>query len=361
MNDQAQPAAAAPNNPGTPFTNYLRDTLLFGDALRNAVVAQGLTTIDDLLHYTDDNIQQVCKIITNPGGTVPNPLAAVRNQPPSIPNRGVEMGFIYQFRLRHLRYYRWHLHRVQRPWDAEQANLQRLTQMWERYELEDVAKDSQPDYPSPMTKVDDSKKVIEDIDNWLIRRLGACGAPLAYITRADVEPPALNEDPGFGLPTLKQELIRRTRHEGNHFEQDNVEVWEMIRHITHGGPGWNWVSRFAKTQDGREAYFAFKQHYLGESYAQRTIASADKTIENLYFDGKSRNFTFEQFSAKLNKAFDELEENGEGYTEARKVRKLTAAIRDPSLKAAKSTVLALDMYKYMTTPRHSTTSLLCMM
>jgi len=73
-NDEDPPAAAAANpaaaDPPTPFTNYLRGTLHFGGDLCRAVVAQGLTTFDDLLHYSDDNIQQVCKIITNPGGTV---------------------------------------------------------------------------------------------------------------------------------------------------------------------------------------------------------------------------------------------------------------------------------------------------
>jgi hypothetical protein len=196
-----------------------------------------------------------------------------------------------------------------------------------------------------MTKVDDSKKAIEDIDDWLSRRLGDSGAPMSYITRDDEIPPDIDEDPGFGAPTLIQELIRRTRHEGPDFEHDVVEVWNMIRHVTHGGPGWNWVSRYARTQNGREAYFAFKRHYLGESYTQRTVAYADKTLQTLYFDGKSRNFTFEQFSSKLNKAFDELEENGEGYTESKKVRTLIAAIRDPLLKAAKATVLAQQELK----------------
>jgi len=51
---------------------------------------------------------------------------------------------------------------------------------------------------------------------------GAGGSPLAYVTREDVtlpESPTLpgEDDPGVGLPTLQEELIRRTRHEGAHY------------------------------------------------------------------------------------------------------------------------------------------------
>jgi len=349
-NDEDPPAAAAANpaaaDPPTPFTNYLRDTLLFGQELRSAVLDQGITDIDHLYAYSDVGIQQVCKNIRNPGGTIPNPRATDGNtQPPTIPDRGVQMGSVYELRLRHLRYYRWHLRRIQRPWDPEEATLDRLEDLWERHELEVAYKDKHPEYPSPMTKVDDSKKVIEDIDEWLDQRLGMCGSPLAYITRDQVELPDDNEDPGYGLPTLHEELIRRTRHVGLPWEQDKTEVWRMIRHVTHGGPGWNWVSRFARSKNGRDAYFSFKKHYLGDTYVQRTVANADRTLETLFFDGKSRNFTFEHFSAKMNKAFDELAENGEPYSESKKVRKLTTAIRDPTLKAATAAVLASEDLK----------------
>ena len=262
-----------------------------------------------------------------------------------IPNQGITVGFVYEKRLRQFQYLRWHLHRVQRPWNAQLANLARLNELWTRFELEENATDSEPDYPDPLKKIEDVKKVIENIDDWLDRRLGVRGSPLAYVTRPVVLPPGHADipdepDPGFGLPTLHAELIRRTRHDDEYYRQDQIEVWNMLRHVTHGGPGWNWISVYARRQDGREAYLSFKRHYLGESFTARTVAAADRTLETIFYDGKARNFTFENFSEKLTKAFTELGENEEPYSDTKKVRKLLAAIADPALNAAKTTVLA---------------------
>jgi uncharacterized membrane protein YgcG len=325
--------------------NYLTNTLLFPVTLRQAVLDEGVQAIDDFINQTDKDVKNICKNIRSPGGTIANPLAGDPGQPAEIPNRGITVGFVYEKRLRQLRYYRWHLHRIQRPWNAVQASLARLNELWTRFELEESAKDNEPAYPEPFKKIEDVRKVIENIDDWLDRRLGVRGSPLAYVTRPEVLPPGHPDlpdelDPGFGLPTLHAELVRRTRHDDQYYRQDQIEVWNMLRHVAHGGPGWSWISTYARQQDGREAYLSFKRHYLGESFTARTVAAADRTLETIFYDGKARNFTFEQFSEKLTKAFTDLGENEEPYSDAKKVRKLLAAIVDPALNSAKTTVLA---------------------
>jgi hypothetical protein len=318
--------------------NYLTNTLLFPITLRQAVIDEGVQAIDDFIHHSDKDIKNICKNIRSPGGTIANPLAADPGQPPELPNRGITVGFVYEKRLRQLRYFRWHLHRIQRPWNPQQATLARLNELWTRFELEENATDNEPSYPDPLKKIEDVRKVIENIDDWLHRRLGVRGSPLAYVTRPEVLPP--DPDPGIGLPTLHDELVRRTRHGDQYYRQDQIEVWNMLRHVAHGGPGWSWISTYARRQDGREAYLSFKRHYLGESFTARTVAAADKTLETIFYDGKARNFTFENFSEKLTKAFTDLGENEEPYSDAKKVRKLLSAIVDPAMNAAKTTVLA---------------------
>jgi hypothetical protein len=59
----------------------------------------------------------------------------------------------------------------------------------------------------------------------------------------------------------------------------------------------------------------------------------------LFYDGKARNMTFEKFCERLNKAFVDLDQNGEAYTEAKKVRRLLQAVRDPTLDAAKNFII----------------------
>ena len=49
------------------------------------------------------------------------------------------------------------------------------------------------------------------------------------------------------------------------------------------------------------------------------VTKADAAIENLYWDGKAKNYSLEKFFEQLIKAYTDLDENGEPITEAKKV------------------------------------------
>jgi hypothetical protein len=135
-------------------------------------------------------------------------------------------------------------------------------------------------------------------------------------------------------------MIARAPHLGTYYQRDNLAVWNAIREVTHGGPAWSWVSAFARDFNGRAAYISFKTHYLGQTFQARLRMAADATVDTVYYDGKSRNFTFEQYSTKLKGAFSDIEATGEIVSETRKVRVLLLGLLDPRLKAAKQTVMA---------------------
>ena len=48
-------------------------------------------------------------------------------------------------------------------------------------------------------------------------------------------------DPGFGQPSLDDELIRRTAHDTEEYKKDNKLVWDALRHVLHGSQGWVWI------------------------------------------------------------------------------------------------------------------------
>ena len=169
---------------------------------------------------------------------IPNPQADQRNQPTQIPNRGLPLGFVLEKRLRQFRFYCWHMHRIQRPFEAASASLERLSQVWElRVEKDEEDEGEQVKDPEKLTKVDEVRKTLENLDYVLLHRKGRYGVALAYIVRDTVDLPDDAEDPGWGQPSFKAELIRRTRHNGHMYQSDNEAVWAIIRKITHGGPG----------------------------------------------------------------------------------------------------------------------------
>jgi hypothetical protein len=105
---------------------------------------------------------------------------------------------------------------------------------------------------------------------------GVDGVLLAYVTRKATEIP--EDAPDYGEPTFDDEMILRAPHTGNTYQQDNRLVWTMLQSVFHGGPGWNWVSSFARSANGHAAYVAVNQHYLGEAFQSRIRAAADKTL-----------------------------------------------------------------------------------
>jgi hypothetical protein len=82
-------------------------------------------------------------------------------------------------------------------------------------------------------------------------------------------------------------MIQRAPHNGVFFREAKKSVWNVIRHVTHGGPGsWNWVQSFASTQDGRNAFLTMKPYYLGESYTRRIKISADNVLSTAFYNGQ---------------------------------------------------------------------------
>ena len=141
------------------------------------------------------------------------------------------------------------------------------------------------------------------------------------------------------MPDFTSEIVRGGDHTDGSYQPDNTTVWTIIRHVTHGGQGWSWVSKYARSTNGRPAYFALKPQYLGDAYVSRIRSSAHKIMETAFYDGKSRTFTFERFCELLVQAYNDVEETGEEVTEERKMRTFLRRLQDPRCESAKNSIL----------------------
>ena len=160
------------------FNNYLRDTLRISDqSLRNAINNQGIESFNDLIDLTVKDVEKACARIRTPGGTIPNPRAAEENQPATIKNPGIQVSLQVEKRLMQLCYFCRHMHRIQRTVTAAQASLARLIQVWSLKDAEDAFESSTVPTPRTLTKVDEIRQVLEDIENALTIARGINGEP----------------------------------------------------------------------------------------------------------------------------------------------------------------------------------------
>ena len=306
---------------------YLRNTLGFRQNAVTALQEQGLNSVDDLLDFTDEDITQICRNCRRPGGVLPD----------GTPDPGVNVGHAMALKLKMLRFYRKHLERVQRHWVANTATVARLRALWKQKEAEEEEAEDD-DMPDKLTNINTVREVLENIQHYFLHHRGTNGIPLAYVIRERVALPV--NDPGWGQPSYDGELIARAPHNGVTFDTNNATVWQVIRHVAHEGPGWNWVVPFARTTDGRGAYLALYEHYMGDAFQERIRARADALLARTFYDGRSRQFTFERYCEVINRAIQDLVESGEDVPEPRRIRIFTQGIRETRLQTAVATVLA---------------------
>ena len=121
---------------------------------------------------------------------------------------------------------------------------------------------------------DKASLAIQELDHFLLMKRGCKGTPLAYLTRADGTPPAEADDLGWGQPSLDEELIRRARHGAYPpYMVDNLYLWSVLRAMfKEPSPGWAWILAFQRTRNGRAAYMALTDHYLGPVHRNRQTA-----------------------------------------------------------------------------------------
>ena len=95
------------------------------------VVEQGITDFSDFVEMSDKDITDMCDKIRSPGGMIKRGgRGAGAND--LVPNRGIKIGFTAEKNLRQARFYIYHVHRIQRPFVAEDVTLAVLREIWTR-------------------------------------------------------------------------------------------------------------------------------------------------------------------------------------------------------------------------------------
>jgi hypothetical protein len=167
---------------------------------------------------------------------------------------------------------------------------------------------------------------------WVARkRSPETGVPLTYLLRAhkDVTQDMLDREYG----SIDEDLVATISLDGPRYTRDNQNLWKEMVPLFMDSPLWSRMMDYRSAKDARGAYLAAKQQAEGLSVTQSRAAHWHNEVANLRYTGKGK-LTFEQFIARLEKAYTSLKELGEPTAETKKVRDLLSAITDPSLQMA---------------------------
>ena len=93
----------------------------------------------------------------------------------------------------------------------------------------------------------------------------------------------------------EESLKTRTVHFGEGFKVDNRTVWNKLKVALIDKPGYNHISQFNATRNGRSAWMALITYYEGQHYQQHLREIAFSKLQNTFYRGETARFNFEKY------------------------------------------------------------------
>jgi hypothetical protein len=133
--------------------------------------------------------------------------------------------------------------------------------------------------------------------------------PLGYIIRETEKPwNAVHSTPKSYMGTIELmndycphwdlDTTTNAYQQPYYYDQDNHKVLQILLEIFQSTPAYTYIEKFTRKWDGRGAYWALYNHYLGEHNATNMVTKALAALHKLQYTGESRNFNWEKYVNK---------------------------------------------------------------
>ena len=274
-------------------------------AARNAIIAEGFDDVSRFGRVTAADMVTMVKALRQ------------------LPNNPVRITTLALKNLKALVWWARDRKRRNLPIDSDEFDDDLLDDCITKMELNEVEKDSKIEAPASLTKSEDWIKWELAMVNYLMGMKGASGIPLAYIVRKEVE-----ED--YEFENEVEELIHQAPLEGVVFQTDNKKVYEILKSKLVGTDNYEWVVKYNRSMNGREAMAALRRHFDGLGEKKKRINQAEASLASLHYKSEQA-FPFEKYITKLNAAFQILEDFKEGYSERKKVQMMCDKINNNNM------------------------------
>ena len=186
------------------------------------------------------------------------------------------------------------------------------------------------------------EKFYEELISTLSLIIGSQGVTLNYVVR-DIDTSTFDVS-----VTYDEAIIQAVAVNGPRFLVDARTVHQIIiNNIVEDSDAYTYVKPLLRNRNGRQDIQALKERYSSDASKQGIINNAKATLDTLRYKNE-RSFPFEKFSSRLQKAYDELEDNGRPVNNGDIVDDLWSKIQDASLQ----TYVAALRVDYLRNPRN---------
>jgi hypothetical protein len=188
-------------------------------------------------------------------------------------------------------------------------------------------------------------RTFEIIDEYLMRLIGdKCMVPLFYVVRKDAEVVPEANDPPTNYVSRWSEMCARMPHYTTTagvrtpmptYEEDNRKVWDKLATIFDTSDDYTYMKPFQRERDGRAAYKALYDHFLGPNNTDNMAVKADAEMAKLKYTGEKRRHNFETYvnaHKRLHNVYEDLKRHGhEGISMGTKVRRFIEGFETPMM------------------------------
>jgi hypothetical protein len=313
------------------ITRQILALIGFAPPVANVITNQGHDSFDEVALLTDDEIDGLCKSLRSPGGLIAGPPAAAGGAAgPLGPNPGIFVSTRAQNNLKLLAYYLRFKQRTSMTPVVNQITLINIRAL--RHQRDQEEDHTDPD--APVIDGEDWPKIMETLHEYLGACLGTTKLPLAYVVRAHMSARApIVTNPGGAVPIYTVT-----------FKADNKQVWLKLASICHDKDCWTYIRRYQSTQNGRAAFWALHNHYLGASNVDNMSARAERKLMDTVYNGEKRRWNFEKYvrlHVEQHAVLEDLVQYGySGIDEGSKVRYLVRGVKTQALDTVKASILA---------------------
>jgi hypothetical protein len=310
----------------------------------------GFNTMESLVEHFNDDIDAFKKHLTNSNKTWLNhTLTRMRSfYTPVLINK--LLGVLY--------YYHTAVHLFHNIPDLNLIDDATAATYGRTYNQNSIEKDNDGDIDKielpQLNEAKDWTPFKEKFNQLLDLTIGAHKIPIRYVIDSTVRPHLRANATRSEVDTIDMEdedlFTTNTVHFGAAYKNDNKLVWNLLANALLAKPGYNHISSFNTSKNGRAAWFALRTFYEGENYLKNLREVAFSKLHNTFYRGETNRYTFEKYINAHKEAHKMLQDaqfnNGLGMDNAMKVQYFRQGIKsEAGIEVALATSRSMRQYE----------------